>query len=286
MQLLIGQSAAVNLQMSPSTVQETVTVTAEAPLLNTQTLEPRRQRRSAPGRGIAEQWPQLDEPGADGSGRPHHARRTRLPRCLTETAAKRANSSSTWTASRSRPTSARAARRKFSSGLHRGVPVHLEPFRRDARTVHRRPGERHYQVGHEQASRASSAATSATDRFNAENPVLGRDSSYRQPAVQRRDRRSHHQDKLHFFGNFEYEREPRTSICNSPYPVFNEELTGDDNQKKGGVRLDYQLSSRHPADGERYLKATFSQPFGAGQHGPGGQPGQDGGDTTGRALAS
>ena len=32
-QLLIGQSAAVNLQMSPSTVQETVTITAEAPLL-------------------------------------------------------------------------------------------------------------------------------------------------------------------------------------------------------------------------------------------------------------
>ena len=32
--LLVGQTATVNLQMSPSTVQETVTVTAEAPLLN------------------------------------------------------------------------------------------------------------------------------------------------------------------------------------------------------------------------------------------------------------
>src|SRR5688500_9229557 len=34
LQLLVGQTAAIDLQMSPSTVQETVTVTAEAPLLN------------------------------------------------------------------------------------------------------------------------------------------------------------------------------------------------------------------------------------------------------------
>jgi len=36
-QLLVGQTAAVNAQLSPSTVQETVTVTAEAPLLNVST---------------------------------------------------------------------------------------------------------------------------------------------------------------------------------------------------------------------------------------------------------
>ena len=36
-QLLVGQTVAVNLQMAPSTVQETVTVTAEAPLLDVTT---------------------------------------------------------------------------------------------------------------------------------------------------------------------------------------------------------------------------------------------------------
>src|SRR5262245_47575609 len=36
-QLLVGQTASVNLQMAPSTVQETVTVTAEAALLNVTT---------------------------------------------------------------------------------------------------------------------------------------------------------------------------------------------------------------------------------------------------------
>src|SRR5580765_1065517 len=34
-QLLAGQTVVVNLRMAPSTVQETVTVTAEAPLVNT-----------------------------------------------------------------------------------------------------------------------------------------------------------------------------------------------------------------------------------------------------------
>src|SRR5215204_5554534 len=36
-QLLVGQTASLDLQMTPSTVQETVTVTAEAPLLNVTT---------------------------------------------------------------------------------------------------------------------------------------------------------------------------------------------------------------------------------------------------------
>jgi len=38
-QLLVGQTATYNLQMAPSTVQETVTVTGEAPLIETQSSE-------------------------------------------------------------------------------------------------------------------------------------------------------------------------------------------------------------------------------------------------------
>src|SRR5258705_9312240 len=36
-ELLVGQTAVLNLQMAPSTVQESVTVTGEAPLVDTQT---------------------------------------------------------------------------------------------------------------------------------------------------------------------------------------------------------------------------------------------------------
>ena len=49
LQLLVGQTA-VNLQMAPSTVRK-LTVTAEAPLLNGDVVEPRRERRRSRCRG-------------------------------------------------------------------------------------------------------------------------------------------------------------------------------------------------------------------------------------------
>jgi hypothetical protein len=51
-------------------------------------------------------------------------------------------------------------------------------------------------------------------------------------------------DKLHYFANFEYERNPLTSIWNTPYPTFNIELKGTTTRKLGGLRLDYQLLPR------------------------------------------
>ena len=50
LQLLVGQTAVVNMQMAPSTVQETVTVTAETPLAQRLDVELGRQHRSPPYR--------------------------------------------------------------------------------------------------------------------------------------------------------------------------------------------------------------------------------------------
>ena len=76
------------------------------------------------------------------------------------------------------------------------------------------------------------------DRFNAEDHVLER--------VQPIDISQYSftsggplvRDKVHFFGNFEYEKEPKTSIWNTPYDVFNTTLTGDRNVKLGGARIE------------------------------------------------
>ena len=68
-------------------------------------------------------------------------------------------------------------------------------------------------------------------------------------------------DRLHFFGNFEYEREPKTAIWSTPYPAFNVELAGTGNQKKGGVRLDYQLSPQTRVMG-KVSRGRFWEPFG------------------------
>jgi len=49
-------------------------------------------------------------------------------------------------------------------------------------------------------------------------------------------------DRFHFFAHYEYDREPRTSIANTPFPSFNIALNGTNTTKMGTSRLDYQLS--------------------------------------------
>ena len=87
-------------------------------------------------------------------------------------------------------------------------------------------------------------------RFNAENPVLDRVVPIDNQQLAFTLGGPIMRDKLHFFGHFEYEREPRTSIWNTPYPPFNVELEGNETIKMGGGRLDYQLSPTMRADGQ------------------------------------
>ena len=68
---------------------------------------------------------------------------------------------------------------------------------------------------------------------------------------------------MHYFGHFEYEREPRTSVWNTPFPAFNVELSGKQTVKMGGIRVDYQLSPQMRMMG-KYSEARVWQPFGTG----------------------
>jgi hypothetical protein len=49
-------------------------------------------------------------------------------------------------------------------------------------------------------------------------------------------------DKFHFFVNYEAEREPLTTVWTTPYPAFNLEFTAPRQEWKAGLRLDYQFS--------------------------------------------
>ncbi len=49
-------------------------------------------------------------------------------------------------------------------------------------------------------------------------------------------------NRAHFFGNFEYEREPQTFTHTSPWPSFNFDHSGIRTEKKGGGRLDFQFT--------------------------------------------
>jgi hypothetical protein len=100
-------------------------------------------------------------------------------------------------------------------------------------------------------------------RLNAENPVLNRVVPISNQQIAFTLGGPIQTDRMHFFGHFEYEREPRTSIWNTPYPAFNIELKGKDAIKLGGVRLDYQMSTNtrlmvKASEGRRF------QPFGVG----------------------
>ena len=51
-------------------------------------------------------------------------------------------------------------------------------------------------------------------------------------------------DKVHFFGNYEWEHEPKTAVYTTPYSLFNLDMTGAHTEKKGGGRIDAQISAQ------------------------------------------
>ncbi|PYR63652.1 MAG: hypothetical protein DMF88_24800, partial [Acidobacteria bacterium] len=51
-------------------------------------------------------------------------------------------------------------------------------------------------------------------------------------------------DRIHYFMNYEYERSPYTRPYTTPYPAFNINLQGTYTEKKGGGRVDIQFSPK------------------------------------------
>ncbi len=70
-------------------------------------------------------------------------------------------------------------------------------------------------------------------------------------------------NKLHFFANYEYEHQPLTSIWQTPYPAFNVELQGIRDVKLAGVRVDHELSSKLRLMG-KLNHSDLYEPFGPG----------------------
>ena len=100
-------------------------------------------------------------------------------------------------------------------------------------------------------------------KFNAEDPVLLRVLPYSNQQLSTTLGGPIVQNKLHFFGNYEYERQPLTSIWQTPYPKFNVELDGIRNVKMGGVRVDQQLSPKMRVMG-KWSHSDLLEPFGPG----------------------
>ena len=57
-------------------------------------------------------------------------------------------------------------------------------------------------------------------------------------------------DRLHFFANFEYDRTPKTSIWNTPFPAFNITLDGKEIEEDRRRPPRLSALAEHAADGE------------------------------------
>jgi hypothetical protein len=255
-ELFVGQTSVVVLQMSPSGVTESVTVTAEAPLIETTTstlggtIDPR-QVSELPSQGRNWMSLALLAPGNRTNTQGATPVEDRIDvREFQLNVDGQQVTSNLGTGNQSRYSNDSIAEFQFISnrfdatqGRSSGVQVN----------VITKSGTNNYN--------GSFLGSFRDSKFNAEDPVLAvvlpysnqqLSGTYGGPIVQ---------NKLHFFANYEYERQPLTSIWNTPFPAFNVQLQGIRNVKLGGVRLDQELSPKMRLMGKVSHSSLF-EPFG------------------------
>src|SRR5687767_13283100 len=240
-QLLVGQTVTVDFQMTVSTIQETVTVSAEAPLLNVAS-------SSLGGNINPEQVQELPVQGRNWMALAMLAPGSRMTSDTATTPVPDRNIGEQREFQLTLDGQQVSSERGFG-GQPRYSQDSIAEFqyisnRFDA-TLGRSSGVQVRAITRSGTNMLSGSVRGnfRTSRFNAENPVLNRVVPIDNQQLAFTLGGPILRDKLHFFGHFEYEREPRTSIWNTPYPGFNVELSGNETIKMGGVRLDYQLSS-------------------------------------------
>jgi hypothetical protein len=258
LEVLVGQTVLINLQMAPASVAESVIVTAQSPLIATATSSlggniDQRQVQELPSQGRNWMSLALLAPGnrtnAQGSLPVQDRVDVREFQLNVDGQQVTANLG---TGNQSRYSNDSIAEFQFISN------------RFDA-TQGRSTG---VQVNVVTKSGTNTMAGSLVGNFrdsawNAADPVLKRVLPYKNQQISGTVGGPFVRNKLHFFGNYEYERQPLTSIWSTPYPRFNIQLDGIRNVKLGGVRLDEQLSSKMRVMG-KVSRSTLFEPFGPG----------------------
>jgi hypothetical protein len=260
-QLLVGQTITVNAQMSPSTVQETVTVTADAPLLNVATsqlggnVDPQQvQELPVQGRnwmalallapGSRTSSTNANSPLPDRNGGEVREYQTNLDGIQVTNSL---GGGSQPTFSQEMIAEFQFISNRFDATQGRSQAVQVNVITKSG--TNRLSG--------------SFRGNFRDDTFNAKDPAIGRVLPYNDQQLAGSVGGPIIHDRLHYFGFYEYEREPRTSVWNTPYPAFNISLSGTVNKKLAGARFDYQISPQTRVMVKGNLTKTF-EPFGAG----------------------
>jgi hypothetical protein len=237
LQILIGQIVEVNMQMAPSAVQETVTVTGEAPLVDTTTstiganIDPR-QMQELPLNG--RNWMDLTLL-APGARRNESGGLVQLRQGFAQTNLDGQQVTSLW---------------------HSNTDANQPSFNRDAIAEFEVVANRFDATqGRSQGMVVNAITKSGTntfagtlggyfrsDTFNAKDFIEDRVLPYSNQQMSGTYGGPIVRDRIHFFGSYGYEREPQTYAYNSQWRSFNvdQEFTGRVDQILG--RLDYQFT--------------------------------------------
>ena len=262
-QLLVGQQVVVNLQLAPATLQESVTVTAEAPLIETSSstvasnIDPR-QMQELPVNG--RNWMDL----------------TMLA------AGSRSNQSSEAPGDRQGYWQINVDGQQMSQLMSGGTGQQTR-YSRDAiaefelitnrfdATMGRSSGAIVNAVTKSGTNTLSGTVSAyfRDDRFNAEDFIQKRVLPYSNQQVSTTVGGPIRQDRIHFFASYEYEHEPSTVAYSSPYPSFNIDQLNNRTQHMGLGRGDVQFSPqlRLAVTTQRYYQdIPFAGGGGAASH--------------------
>ena len=241
-ELLAGQQVAINLQLSPSTVQESVTVTSEAPLVETTVssmsanIDPR-QMSELPVNG--RNWQDLltIAPGARANSMQRGDSITAGEgtfqlnvdgQQVTQTFAGSANGFGQPRFSKDAIAEVEYVTNRFDASQGRSMGVQVNAITKSGTNT----------------PSGSLAGYFRDSSLMAADPVAHEVLPYSNQQLSMTYGGPIRKDRLHFFFDYEYEREPQSAFYNTPVAAFNQTLTATRTEKKALLRLDAQFSPK------------------------------------------
>jgi hypothetical protein len=237
LQLLLNQTLAVPLQLGPATLTETVTVTGEAPLVDTTdstvgaNIDPR-QVQDLPING--RNWMDLTllAPGA------------------------RRNEGGGLSQNRQGYAQTNVDGQQITTNYHSTPDSEQAQLSRDAIAEFQVVANRFDATQGRSSGMVVNAITKSgtnnptgtfggyfrNDRFNAKDFILQRVLPYSNQQFSITFGGPIVKDRLHFFGSYEFEHEPRTFNANSAYTFLNRDVTYPKKQHTATERVDWQIS--------------------------------------------
>jgi hypothetical protein len=256
-ELLLGQQAVVNIRMAPATVQESVTVTGEAPLLDvTQSrlsgnIDPR-QVSELPVNG--RNWVDLTmlAPGSRANAVGETPVAVDTSNASFQLNVDGQQVSQTISGGFGQPHFSKDAiaefefvSNRFDAGQGRSSGVQVNAITKS--------GSNKFA--------GSYSGYFRDDAFNAADFIQRRVLPYSDQQLSGTFGGPIRRDRVHFFVNYEYERQPQTFSYATPYPTFNFDQIGTNTEHRRGGRLDFQVGQSHLAiRGANHLNAIPYDP--------------------------